>query len=65
MARFNPSGMFEINDGGTQDTHRFYVNGDSAFNGKIALGEQASNVITEKASIQYDSTLQAIKFIVT
>ena len=58
--RFNPSGMFHIGEGGGQSTHKLYVNGDSCFNGKIAFGAQASNAITEKASIAYNSTSKTI-----
>ena len=63
FARFNTSGMLQLNDSGTQNTHRFYVNGDSAFNGKISFGAQASNTITEKAYMQYNSTDNSIEFI--
>lgn len=63
--RFNPSGMFQLNDAGTQSTHRLYVNGDSAFNGKIAFGAQASNTITNKAYMQWNATDLSIDFIFT
>lgn len=50
----------------TQETHQLYVEGDSAFNGKISFGNLSSyTTITESASMQYDSTFHAIKFIVT
>lgn len=64
VARFNPSGMFIINSESTQSSHRLHIVGDSAFNGKIAF-TNTGNTLTENASMQYDATLHAIKFIVT
>lgn len=59
VARFNINGNLalgvksEASAIGTQNTHKLYVGGNSCFNGKIAFGSQASNAITENASIQY------------
>lgn len=61
--RFNTSGMFQLNDTGTQNTHKLYVNGDSAFNGKIAIGAQTSNTITENVYMQWNTTDQSLDFI--
>ena len=61
--RFNTSGMFQLNDTGTQNTHKLYVNGDSAFNGKIAIGAQASNAITENVYMAWNATDQSLDFI--
>ena len=63
IARFNTNGMFQINSNGTQETHRLYVNGDSAFNGKLAFGAQASNSITEKVYMQWNATDLSLDFI--
>lgn len=61
--RFNTSGMFQLNDSGTQNTHKLYVNGDSAFHGKMAFGNQTSNTITEFAYMQWNDTDKSIDFI--
>ena len=66
VARFNINGNLALGvktDNaaiGTQNTHKLYVSGDSCFNGKIAFGKQSSNVITENASIAYNSTSKTI-----
>lgn len=51
--RFNTNGMFQLNSTVTQNTHKLLVNGDSAFNGKLAFIGTPANTITENASIQY------------
>lgn len=58
----NPSGNLEISSTATQSSHKLLVNGDSAFTGKIEFTNNA-NSLTKYASIQYDSTLEAIKFV--
>lgn len=69
VARFNINGNLALgvkSDGtaiGTQNTHKLYVSGASCFNGKIAFGAQASNVITEKMYMQYDTTTDILNFV--
>ena len=58
-ARFNTSGMFQLNSSVTQTTHKLLVNGDSAFTGKIAFTNSA-NTLTEYASISYNTTNKTI-----
>ena len=60
---FNKHGMFQLNETGTQSTHKLYVNGDSAFNGKVSFGAQASNSITEKVYMQWNDTDLSLDFI--
>lgn len=61
--RFNASGMFQLNETGEQSSHKLYVNGNSAFNGKIAFGEEIDDAITEKAYMIYNDTDESIDFI--
>ena len=65
--RFNPSGNFQLETGanaaGTQNTHKLYVKGDSAFEGKIAFATAASDVIANKAYMQWNETDLSIDFI--
>lgn len=65
--RFNASGNLALetgtNNAGTQNTHKFYVKGDSAFEGKIAFATAASNAITTQAYMQYNSTDLSIDFV--
>lgn len=65
-ARFNTNGNLQIdpsNAAGTQNTHKLYVKGDSAFEGKIAFATAASNAITNKAYMQWNATDLSIDFI--
>jgi hypothetical protein len=65
-ARFNKFGNLHLdstNAAGVQDTHKFYVNGDSAFEGKIAFATAASDAITNKAYMQWNTTDLSIDFI--
>lgn len=60
--RINTGGMLEVNSSASQTKYRLLVNGDSGFTNKIAFTVN-SNSPTEYASISYDSTLNAIKFV--
>jgi len=67
-ARFNINGNLQIdsdNAAGTQNTHKLYVKGASAFEGKIAFATAGSNSITEQAYMQYNTTDKSIDFIFT
>lgn len=58
-----PLNIDTTTNSGTQSTHKLYVNGDSAFEGKIAFGHAAANAITNYAYLQWNSTDQSIDFV--
>jgi hypothetical protein len=64
--RFNTNGNLQLdnsNSAGTQNTHKLYVKGDSAFEGKIAFATAASNAITNKAYMVWNNTDLSIDFV--
>ena len=58
-----PLNIDTTTNSGTQNTHKLYVNGDSAFEGKIAFGTAGSNAITNYAYLQWNSTDKSIDFV--
>lgn len=61
--RFNTAGNFNLGGGGTQATHKLFVNGDSGFKNKIAFVAASGNTLTENAYMKYNSTDNSIDFV--
>ena len=67
MGRFNQKGSLFLGTGGSSmasfDSHRLAVDGNIATTGKVSFATMASNVVTEKVSMQWNSTDQALEFV--
>lgn len=62
-ARFNQGGSLQLGDANAnQTTYKLYVTGAIGLSSKLAFN---TNITTEKAYIQYDSTLHTLNFSVT